>query len=51
VDIPLVPRATSIAERANDSYSSFVILGLIGCSLTQILFNDGMTLNPMPGAA
>ncbi len=51
VDTPVFLRTNSIAERANHSYSSFVTLGLVGCSLTQIVFNPGMTVNPMPGTA
>jgi cell division protein FtsW (lipid II flippase) len=41
----------SIAERANDFYSSSVTLGLPGCSLAPIVFNLGMTLNLEPETA
>jgi cell division protein FtsW (lipid II flippase) len=51
VDTSLVLRTTSIAERANDFYSSSVTLGLPGCSLAPIAFNLGMTLNLPPETA
>jgi rod shape determining protein RodA len=38
----------SIAERANDSYSSLVACGLMACWLVHIIVNVGMTLNLMP---
>ena len=41
-------RITKIAERANDSYSSLVACGLMGCWLVHIIVNVGMTLNLMP---
>ena len=41
-------RITNIAERANESYSSLVTFGLMGCWLVQIVVNVGMTLNLMP---
>ena len=41
-------RITKIAERANDSYSSLVAYGLMGCWLVHIMVNVGMTLNLMP---
>lgn len=48
MDTSLVLRTTSIAERANDFYSSSVTLGLLGCSLAPIVFNLGTTLNLKP---
>jgi rod shape determining protein RodA len=41
-------RITNIAERANESYSSLVAFGLMGCWLVHIVVNVGMTLNLMP---
>jgi rod shape determining protein RodA len=41
-------RITNIAERANESYSSLVAFGLLGCWLVHIIVNVGMTLNLMP---
>jgi rod shape determining protein RodA len=41
-------RITNIAERANESYSSLVAFGLMGCWLVHIIVNVGMTLNLMP---
>src|SRR5258705_1913907 len=40
-------RITNIAERANESYSSLVAFGLMGCWLVHIGFNPGMDLNPI----
>jgi cell division protein FtsW (lipid II flippase) len=51
VDTPLVLHITNIAVGANDSYSSSLAFGLMGCSLAQIVFNIGMTLNLMPTSA
>ena len=51
MDTPLVLRITNIAVGANDSYSSSLAFGLMGCSLAQIIFNVGMTLNLMPTSA
>jgi len=41
-------RITNIAERANESYSSLVAFGMMGCWLVHIVVNVGMTLNLMP---
>jgi Cell cycle protein len=41
-------RITNIAERANESYSSLVAFGLMGCWLVHIVVNVGMTLNLTP---
>jgi rod shape determining protein RodA len=41
-------RATKIAERANDSYSSLVAFGLLASWFVHVLVNVGMTLNLMP---
>jgi rod shape determining protein RodA len=41
-------RITNIAERANETYSSLVAFGLMGCWLVHIVVNVGMTLNLMP---
>jgi cell division protein FtsW (lipid II flippase) len=41
-------RITNIAERANESYSSLVAFGLLGCWLVHIIVNVGMTVNLMP---
>ena len=41
-------RVTNIAERANESYSSLVAFGLMGCWLVHIVVNVGITLNLMP---
>jgi cell division protein FtsW (lipid II flippase) len=39
-------RITNIAERANESYSSLVAFGLVGCWLVHIVVDVGMTLFP-----
>jgi rod shape determining protein RodA len=44
----LLLRATRIAERANDSFSSLVAFGLAMAWLVHIVVNVGMTLNLMP---
>ncbi len=41
-------RATRIAERANDSFSSLAAFGLMAGWLVHVLINVGMTLNLMP---
>jgi rod shape determining protein RodA len=41
-------RITNIAERVNESYSSLVAFGLMGCWLVDTVVNAGMTLNLMP---
>ena len=41
-------RATRIAERANDSFSSLVAFGLLAGWVVHVLINVGMTLNLMP---
>ncbi|HKV51530.1 MAG TPA: rod shape-determining protein RodA [Gemmatimonadaceae bacterium] len=44
----LLLRAVRIAERANDSFSSLVAMGLLSSWLVHIIVNVGMTLNLMP---
>jgi rod shape determining protein RodA len=41
-------RITNIAERVNESYSSLVAFGLMGCWLVHLVVNVGMPLNLMP---
>lgn len=48
---PPVLRIMNIAERANDSYSSLIAFGLMGCSLAPIVFNIKTTLNLQPTTA
>jgi rod shape determining protein RodA len=44
----LFVRIVKIAERANDSFSSFVAFGLLASWFVHVLVNVGMTLNLMP---
>ncbi|HEX5180587.1 MAG TPA: rod shape-determining protein RodA [Gemmatimonadaceae bacterium] len=44
----LLLRAVRVAERANDSFSSLVAMGLASSWLVHIIVNVGMTLNLMP---
>lgn len=44
----LLLRATRIAGRANDSYSSLVAFGIMASWLVHVLVNVGMTVNLMP---
>ncbi len=46
--LALLLRATGIASRANDSFSSLVAYGLMSSWLVHIAVNIGMTLNLMP---
>ena len=46
--LALLLRATRIAARANDSFSSLVAFGLMSSWLVHVAVNIGMTLNLMP---
>src|SRR3984893_441428 len=46
--LALLLRATGIAARANDSFSSLVAYGLMSSWLVHVAINIGMTLNLMP---
>ena len=46
--LALLLRATGIAARANDSFSSLVAFGLMSSWLVHVAVNIGMTLNLMP---
>ncbi len=46
--LALFLRATGIASRANDSFSSLVAYGLMSSWLVHVAVNIGMTLNLMP---